>query len=105
MERIFKEVIGMKKKLEAFLKKNGFLTLLFLCVCFVAGGTLFLATRDLGTGSDTEIVEDSVYDDLNMDDLEAEQRDMEIFREKNVAENDEPTDEEDEAVVPEEEEE
>lgn len=41
----------MKNKLELFLKKNGFLTVLFLMVVFVASATLFLATRDLGTGS------------------------------------------------------
>ena len=64
----------MKNKIKLFLKKNGFLTLLFLCVCFVAGATLFLATRDLGTGSDDlEIVEETDLDDADLDDLKDEE--------------------------------
>ena len=63
----------MKDKIKLFLKANGLLTLLFLGVCFVAVSTLYLATRDLGTGSkvDIDILEDSQneFDDLLVEDL------------------------------------
>lgn len=80
METIIIEVIRMKKKIELFLKRNGFLTLLFLCVCFVAGATLFLATRDLGTGSeDLDIVDNEDFVNLDMDDLTDADLNREIF--------------------------
>lgn len=37
----------MKNKLTKLVEKNGFLLFLFICVCLVAGGTIFIATRDV----------------------------------------------------------
>lgn len=104
----------MKNKLNLFLKKNGFLTLLFLCVCFVAGATLFLATRDLGTGSeDMDIVDNTDYVNLDMDDLTdadlnreifnynvalAEEEEEEVEEEVEVVEEDEESEEEIEII-------
>ena len=36
----------MKQRLIKFLKKNGFLLFLFICVCVVAAGTIYVSTRD-----------------------------------------------------------
>lgn len=38
--------VRMKKKYIEFLKKNGFLLFLFICVCVVAAGTIYIATKD-----------------------------------------------------------
>lgn len=63
----------MRDKLKLFLKANGLLTLLFLGVCFVAVSTLYLATRDLGTGSKTDIDilgdRESEFEEILVDDL------------------------------------
>lgn len=37
----------MKNKLTKLFEKNGFLLFLFVSVCLVAGGTIFIATRDV----------------------------------------------------------
>lgn len=47
----------MKKRHE-FFKKNGFLLFLFICVCVVAAGTIYIATKDFRT------VDKSKLDDL-----------------------------------------
>jgi murein DD-endopeptidase MepM/ murein hydrolase activator NlpD len=39
----------MKNKLILFFKQNGFLLFLFICVCVVAIGTIYIATEDLRT--------------------------------------------------------
>lgn len=39
----------MKKKLIELVKTEGFILLLFVCVCVVAGGTLFISMRNLNT--------------------------------------------------------
>jgi murein DD-endopeptidase MepM/ murein hydrolase activator NlpD len=39
----------MKKKFIELVKKEGFILLLFVCVCVVAGGTLFISMRNLNT--------------------------------------------------------
>ena len=39
----------MKKKILKLVEKEGFILLLFLCVCAVAGGTIYLSTRNLNT--------------------------------------------------------
>ncbi|WFA08692.1 M23 family metallopeptidase [Tissierella sp. Yu-01] len=36
----------MKNKLKTFIKQNGFLLFLFICVCVVAAGTIFVSTQD-----------------------------------------------------------
>lgn len=41
----------MKNKLTKLVEKNGFLLFLFICVCLVAGGTIFIATRDVERSS------------------------------------------------------
>lgn len=41
----------MKNKLTKLIEKNGFLLFLFICVCLVAGGTIFIATRDVERSS------------------------------------------------------
>lgn len=48
----------MKKKYLEFFKKNGFLLFLFICVCVVAAGTIYIATRDF------RAVDKSKLDDL-----------------------------------------
>jgi len=37
----------MKKNIKQFIKQNGFLLILFISVCIVAAGTIYIATRDL----------------------------------------------------------
>lgn len=94
LEIILLEVIEVKKKFELFLKKNGLLTLLFLMVVFVASATLFLATRDLGTGSEElDIVEGLDSEILEMDDLTEEELEKEIFNPNEVARLDDEEDE------------
>lgn len=44
----------MKNKLKLFIKQNGFLLFLFICVCAVAVGTVFLATQNLRAEKDLE---------------------------------------------------
>ena len=44
----------MKNKLVLFIKQNAFLLFLFICVCVVAVGTIFIATQDLRTAEDLE---------------------------------------------------
>lgn len=39
----------MKEKLTNLIKKEGFILLLFVCVCVVAGGTLFVSMKSLNT--------------------------------------------------------
>ena len=83
METIFTEVNDMENKFKLFIKKNGFLTLLFLGVCIAAGGTIFLATRDLGTGSDDDgIVEERDYENLSMYDVADDDLSKEMFSEE-----------------------
>lgn len=41
----------MKNKFSRLVENNGFLLLLFICVCLVAGGTIFIATRDVTKSS------------------------------------------------------
>ena len=55
----------MKKKLVDLVQKEGFILLLFVCVCVVAGGTLFVSMKslntakgNLGSGNFTIIEED-----------------------------------------------
>ncbi|WMM24231.1 M23 family metallopeptidase [Tissierella sp. MB52-C2] len=38
----------MKNKLMKLMEKEGFILLLFICVCLVAGGTLFLSMKNIG---------------------------------------------------------
>ena len=44
----------MKNKLKLFIKQNGFLLFLFICVCVVAVGTVFIATQSLRAADDLE---------------------------------------------------
>lgn len=93
MEIISTEVIDMENKFKSFIKKNGFLTLLFLGVCIVAGATIFLATRDLGTGSDDiGIVEEKDYENLSMQDLADDDLSREIFSEEQEEDSEEVED-------------
>lgn len=41
----------MKNKLLKLVERNGFLLSLFICVCLVAGGTIYIATRDVQDSS------------------------------------------------------
>lgn len=52
------EILGngggdMKNKLKELMEKDGFILFLFVCVCVVAGGTLFLSMRNINTNRDT----------------------------------------------------
>lgn len=59
----------MKKKLIDLVQKEGFILLLFVCVCVVAGGTLFVSMKNLNGvkknlgNSNFNIVEDDEVDD------------------------------------------
>ena len=51
------EILGngggdMKNKLKELMEKDGFILFLFVCVCVVAGGTLFLSMRNINTNHD-----------------------------------------------------
>lgn len=56
----------MKKKYIEFFKKNGFLLFLFICVCAVAVGTIYISTRDFKT-ADKDRLEDLVILDENLE--------------------------------------
>lgn len=81
------EIIGnggvdMKNKIIKLVGKQGFIIFLFVCVCVVAGGTLYLSVRNLNIAEEKirddnfEVVESenadksSDYDSLNAKDLE-----------------------------------
>lgn len=49
MERILNGGGDMKKRFLDLVEKEGFILFLFLCVCAVAGGTIFVSMRNLNT--------------------------------------------------------
>lgn len=80
----------MKKKYIEFFKKNGFLLFLFICVCVVAAGTLYIATKDYKT------VDRLKLDDLIILDEEEVPSDI---AEINPVEQNKVTDEDESGVV------
>ena len=76
------EILGngggnMKNKLNKLMEKNGFILLLFLIVCLVAGGTLYLSmrslNRDLDMGRDDFVIlDDTLGSETYTEDEEAE---------------------------------
>lgn len=60
----------MKNKLKLFVKQNGFLLFLFICVCVVAVGTVFIATQDLRAEEDLEEQELVILEEANKEDSE-----------------------------------
>lgn len=70
---------GMKDKFLMFLRKNGFLLFLFICVCVVAVGTLMIATRELATTDKDNLDELVILEDSpNIDNLNTEDGDKEV---------------------------
>lgn len=57
----------MKNKLKLFIKQNGFLLFLFICVCVVAVGTVFIATQDLRAEKDLEEQELVILEEIKND--------------------------------------
>lgn len=74
----------MKKNIFQFIKQNGFLLILFTCVCLVAAGTIYIATRDLGIAKD-----DGIDDQLMILDNDEEEDIKEVSQEDNIDEVDE----------------
>lgn len=60
---------GMKDKLLIFLRKNGFLLFLFICVCVVAVGTIIITTRELTTTEKNNLEDLVILDDRSLDDI------------------------------------
>lgn len=66
----------MKKKFLKLAEKEGFILLLFLCVCVVAGGTIYLSTRNLNTSKEDLVDKDLVIlEDQNVGELEGYEMD------------------------------
>lgn len=72
----------MREKLKKLMEKEGFILILFLCVCVVAGGTLLLSLKNINTakkklGNENFVIVDSYperdsmlnYLDFDLDDL------------------------------------
>lgn len=71
------EILGngggdMKKKIIEIVEKRGFILFLFICVCLVAGGTLYLSMKSLNTARDNtnkdEILQEEVRESSTQDD-------------------------------------
>lgn len=60
----------MKNKLKLFIKQNGFLLFLFICVCVVAVGTVFIATQDLRAAEDLEEQELVILEEVKNEESE-----------------------------------
>jgi len=63
------EILGngggyMKNRLIKLVEKDGFILFLFLCVCVVAGGTLFLSMRNLKGNHDRGNVDFIILEDM-----------------------------------------
>lgn len=58
--------VEMKDKLIQFFKRNGFLLILFIAVCFVAASTIYIATKDLKTVNEPRL-EDLIIVDENVE--------------------------------------
>lgn len=66
----------MKKKFLKLAEKEGFILLLFLCVCVVAGGTIYLSTRNLNTSKKGSVDKDLVIlEEQNVSELEGYEMD------------------------------
>lgn len=86
----------MKNKLMSFFKRNGFLLFLFICVCVVAVGTIYIATQDMRIAKDP-LEEDLVILEEIKDDEEKENIEVSSIEEPIVDKELNP--EVDEAVV------
>lgn len=78
----------MKKKFLKLVEKEGFILLLFLCVCVVAGGTIYLSTRNLNTAKedlgDKDLVilgEEKGLEDYEMEPIEVTANEVEEVEE------------------------
>lgn len=66
----------MKKKIVKLMEKEGFILFLFICVCVVAGGTLFISMRNLNLAQnkqmdkDLVIVESKDVGNLTLDEID-----------------------------------
>ena len=66
----------MRKKILKLAEKEGFILLLFLCVCLVAGGTIYLSTRNLNTSKKGSVDKDLVIlEEQNVSELEGYEMD------------------------------
>jgi len=60
----------VKEKIITFLRQNGFLLILFICVCVVAAGTIYVSTselREARNGADEELV---ILEEIENEDYE-----------------------------------
>ena len=69
----------MKNKILKLMEKEGFIIFLFICVCLIAGGTLFLSMRNLNLAEnkqmnkDLVILEGGEFGDLSLYELDPEE--------------------------------
>ena len=60
VERIVNGGVDMKNKIVKLMEKEGFILFLFICVCVVAGGTLFISMRNLNLAQNKQMNKDLV---------------------------------------------
>ena len=82
----------MKKKIFKLMEKEGFILFLFICVCVIAGGTLFISMRNLNLAENKQINKDLVILE------EGEIRDLSLY-ELDPEENQIKYEEEDQEVA------
>ena len=79
----------MKKKILKLMEKEGFILFLFICVCVVAGGTLFLSMRNLNLAENKQMNKDFVIldgkgiGDLSLYELDPEENYISSKEEEN----------------------
>ena len=70
----------MKNKILKLMEKEGFILFLFICVCVIAGGTLFISMRNLNLAEnkqmnkDLVIVESQDIDKLRLNEIDTRER-------------------------------
>lgn len=71
----------MKKKIYELVKRQGFITFLFVCVCVVAGTTLYLSMRSLDAPKDSNNDKDlAILDEKDSEEpaLDSEEKDKDL---------------------------
>lgn len=91
VETILNGGVDMKKKVVKLMEREGFILFLFICVCVVAGGTLFLSMRNLNLAENKQMNEDLVIlEGKGLEDLslyELDPKENYISSEKEVEED------------------
>lgn len=77
---MFNGGVDMKKKILKLMEKEGFILFLFICVCVIAGGTLFISMRNLNLAENKQmnkelvIVESEDIDSLRLSEMDTRER-------------------------------